>query len=405
MDFCSAMLVGIVGKPNCGKSTFFKAATLAEAEIANYPFTTIKPNHGVGYVKVDCADKDFKVQCNPHFGYCKNRIRFVPIDLLDVAGLVPGAHEGRGKGNEFLDDLNQANVLIHVVDISGSVNENGEPVEPLSYDPLYDVKFLEVELDRWYLRILRKGWEKFARQIQQEHKDILKALEKQLSALRVTENLLKEIIPKLGLNKDKPAEWTDVQLKDLATELRRRTKPILIAANKIDIPGTDKNYGRIKKEFPDYMVIPCSAESELALREAAKHNLINYTPGEDRFEIKENSPLSDKQKAGLNFIQENVLNKYYSTGIQEVLDIAVFKLLKYIAVFPVGTNRLTDKDGNILPDCFLLPENSTAVDLAYTIHTDLGNNFIRAIDARTKRVVGKDHKLNHRDVMEIVTSK
>jgi len=169
------MLVGIVGKPSCGKSTFFKAATLAEAEIANYPFTTIKANHGVGYVKVECADKDFNVQCNPRFGYCLNGIRFVPVDMLDVAGLVPGAHKGLGRGNEFLDDLNQANVLIHVIDVSGSTNEKGEPVEALSYDPAEDIKFLEIELDMWYLRNLTKGWEKFARQVQQEQQEIQKA--------------------------------------------------------------------------------------------------------------------------------------------------------------------------------------------------------------------------------------
>ena len=115
------MLIGVVGKPSTGKSTFFKAATLAEVETANYPFTTIKPNHAVGYVKIDCVDKEFEVQCNPRMGYCLNHKRFVPIDLLDVAGLVPGASEGAGMGNQFLDVLNQANALIHVIDVSGSM--------------------------------------------------------------------------------------------------------------------------------------------------------------------------------------------------------------------------------------------------------------------------------------------
>src|SRR3989338_5626200 len=139
------MLIGVVGKANVGKSTFFKAATLAEVEIANYPFATIKPNHGTGYVRVDCAEKFFNVKCNPRFGYCIEGIRFVPVDMLDVAGLVPGAHEGKGMGNQFLDDLRQADALIHVVDVAGTTNEKGEPITPGSYDPADDIKFLEEE--------------------------------------------------------------------------------------------------------------------------------------------------------------------------------------------------------------------------------------------------------------------
>ena len=222
------MLIGIVGKPSCGKSTFFKAATLADAEIANYPFTTIKPNHGVGYVKVECADKDFEKQCNPRFGYCIKNNRFVPVDLLDVAGLVPGAHEGHGRGNEFLDDLNQADVLIHVIDVSGSVNEKGEPVEALSYNPSEDIKFLEIELDMWYFRNITKGWEKFARQIQQENSDIKQALAKQLSFLRVSEDMIDDVMKKLNLNKDRPSEWSQDDLKKMASELRGITKPMKI---------------------------------------------------------------------------------------------------------------------------------------------------------------------------------
>ena len=162
------MLVGIVGKPNVGKSTFYKAATLAEAEIANYPFATIKPNEGVGYVRLPCADKDFNTQCNPRTGFCVNHFRFVPIQLLDVAGLVAGAHEGKGMGNQFLDDLRQADVLIHVIDVAGSTNDKGEPIVVGGHDPAVDVRFLEVELDMWYLGILKKGWEKFARTVTQE---------------------------------------------------------------------------------------------------------------------------------------------------------------------------------------------------------------------------------------------
>jgi ribosome-binding ATPase YchF (GTP1/OBG family) len=399
------MFVGIVGKPSCGKSTFFKAATLAEVEIANYPFTTIKPNHAIGFVKVDCVDKEFQKQCNPREGFCIHGWRFVPIDLMDVAGLVPGAHKGLGMGNQFLDDLRQADALVHVIDISGSVNEKGEPVEPLSYDPANDVKFLEEELDMWYLGIMKKGWERFARTVMQEKGSIARAIGKQLSGLKVTEEMAEDVIRKLGLSIENPDKWSEDELKSIAVELRKITKPIIIAANKIDIPGADKKYEEVKERFPDYIVVPCSAESELALREAAKNKLIDYVPGDGSFNILEQGKLNEKQEKALEFIHKNVLDRFGSTGVQTVLDKAIFDLLKYIAIFPGGVNKLEDQHGNVLPDCFLLPDGSTALDFAFRIHTDIGKGFIRAIDVKTKMTVGKEHKLKHRDVVEIVTGK
>lgn len=399
------MFVGIVGKPSCGKSTFFKAATLADVDIANYPFTTIKPNHAVGFVKVDCVDKEFSRQCNPREGFCVHGWRFVPIDLMDVAGLVPGAHEGLGMGNQFLDDLRQADALVHVIDISGSVNEKGEPVPPLSYDPANDVRFLEEELDMWYLGILKKGWEKFARTVMQEKMGIARAIGKQLSGLKVTEEMTEDVIRKLGFDVEKPSTWSDTDLKTLATELRRLTKPMILAANKIDVPGAEKNYERVKEAFKEHTIIPCSAESELALREAARRGLIDYVPGDGKFTINDGSKLSDRQKTALEFIQKNVLDRFGSTGVQAVLDNSIFTILNYIAVFPGGLNKLEDQYGNTLPDCFLVPGGSTALDFAFRIHTDLGNKFIRAIDVKKRMTVGKEHKLRHRDVVEIVTGK
>ncbi|RJQ18243.1 redox-regulated ATPase YchF [Candidatus Woesearchaeota archaeon] len=397
------MLLGVIGKPNTGKSTFFKALTLADVLIANYPFATIKPNHGMGFVKIDCADSFFNVQCNPREGFCINHKRFVPVELIDVAGLVPGAHEGKGMGNQFLDDLNQAHALIHVIDAAGSTNEKGEPVPANSYDPVNDVKFLEEELDYWYAGILKRGWEKFARKIQQEQSDVAKALGKQLSGLRVTEDMVKEMINTLKLDPVKPANWTEDQLMQLSTMLRKRTKPMIIAANKIDVSGAKQNLERLKKQFPDYVIIGCSAESELALKEAARHKVIEYTPGENKFTILSDK-LNDKQKQALQFIQE-LLDQNGSTGAQEIINKAVFDVLQYIAIFPGGLNKLEDQYGNILPDCFLLPPKTTALQFAFNIHTDLGEHFIKAIDVKTKRAVGKEHLLKNLDVVEIITSK
>ena len=395
------MLIGLVGKPSVGKSTFFKAATLAEVEIASYPFTTIKPNHGVGYVKVDCIDKEFNTQCNPNHGFCINHKRFVPIDLMDVAGLVPGASEGKGLGNQFLDDLRQADVFIHIVDTSGMIDENGKPTE--NYDVSKDIIFLEEELDKWFLGILMKVWKGFARKAELEEDNFSSAVANQFSGLKVKEEHVKSAMIKLNL-KSKPSKWNEKELLRFASELRKQSKPMIIAANKIDTPEGKNNYEKLKKKFPDRIMIPCSADSELALREAAKHGLIEYIAGERNFET--GDKLSEKQKQALDKIKKSVLDVFEAgTGVQEILNYAVFNLLKYLAIFPAGAHKLADSKGNVLPDCFLLPPSSTALDFAYFLHTDFGKNFIRAIDARTKKILGRDYKLKHRDALEIVTGR
>jgi ribosome-binding ATPase YchF (GTP1/OBG family) len=394
------MIIGLVGKPSSGKSTMFKALTLADVAIAPYPFTTIAKNEGVGFVKVDCADQAFNQQCNPREGYCVNHKRFIPVRVIDVAGLVPEAHAGKGMGMQFLEDLRPAHVLVHVVDTSGSTNERGEPVDMGSHDPIQDIIFLETELNMWYLAILKKGWDKFSRAAQQK-KNVSAALGKQLSGLNVTEDMTKDAIRSINLDEANPIKWSQDDLLALATELRKRTKPIVIAANKMDLPSSKNNLARLQEKFPGLTIIPVAADLELALREASKQNMIEYIPGEDSFTI--TGSVTDGQRKGLEYIQTSVLDTYGSTGVQNTMDKAVFDVLQYMVIFPGGVNRLADKDGNVLPDAFLLPHESTALDFAFKIHTDLGNGFIKAIDAKTKKAVGKDHLLKHTDVLEIVS--
>ena len=396
------MIIGVVGKANVGKSTFFKAATLAEVEIGNFPFVTIKPNSGVGYVRVECVDRDLNVQCMPRHGSCVNGVRYVPVELIDVAGLVPGAHEGKGMGNQFLDDLRQADVLIHVIDCSGGTNEKGESVNPGEYDPAEDVRFLEIELDMWIFGLIKKGWDKFSREVKQTKANPYKAVAGHLTGLGIDDKFAEGVIKDLGMGEDL-SSWQDEDIKKLATALRRKRKPMIIACNKIDVEGAQDNFEKLQKEFPDDLFVPCSAESELALKEAAKHGLIEYNAGEKEYSVK--GELNEKQKQGLEFVKKNVLDRFNGTGVQEVLDKAVFDLLKYIAIFPGGVGKLEDKDGNVLPDCFLIPSGSSALDFAYKIHSDLGDSFIRAIDVKTKMTVGKDHIVKHRDVVEIVSDR
>jgi ribosome-binding ATPase YchF (GTP1/OBG family) len=393
------MLLGLVGKPSCGKSTFFKAATLADVLIAAYPFATIEPNHGIGYVRVKSLCSELNVKCNPRTGFCNGKDRLVPVELMDVAGLVEGASEGKGLGNKFLDNLRQADMFIQIVDISGTTDLEGKEGEG---NPIEDVRMLENELDKWYKGILGKVWEKLSRTIQSTKKDFAKEIANQFSGLGVKEENVNSAITKLKLNSEKPTSWTNEDLKNFARTLRLQTKPMLIAANKMDKPNAKENLEKLKKEFPEMQIIPCSADSELSLRQANNAGLIEYSQGDSKFKIN-GEKINEKQKQALESIQKNILDVFGSTGVQEVLDKSVFELLEYIAIFPAGS-KLADSKGNILPDCFLLQKNSTALDFAYYLHTDIGDKFVKAIDVRTKKAVGKDHPLNHRDGIEIMTS-
>lgn len=395
------MKIGLVGAPSSGKSTFFKAATLAEVEISSRPFTTISSKEGVAYIKINCIDKEFNTKCNPKDGFCLNNKRFAPIKLIDVPGLIKGSHLGKGMGSKFLSDLNQTDILIHVVDISGSTNEKGEQITPLSYDPLKDIEFLEEELDMWYLNILKKGWNTFVKKTHQEKLDISKAIAKQMSGLKVNEDMTKTALKELNLKNI--TKLNEENLKNLSRKLRKSSKPMIIACNKIDIKGAEDNYNRLTEKYPELIAVKCSTETELALREAVKKKLIKYIPGEQKFEILNKNKLTEEQKKGLEFIK-NYLKKN-TTGIQEILNKAVLNILKYIAVFPVvNENKLTDTEGRVLPDVYLLQQGSTALDLAYQIHNDIGSKFIGAIDVRTKKRLGKDYIIKNRDVLKIMTS-
>lgn len=395
------MLVGLVGKPSSGKSTFFKALTLIDVAIANYPFTTIEPNKGVGFTRIECIDSFFKVQCNPRTGFCINHQRFVPVELMDVAGLVPGAHEGKGLGNKFLDDLRKADVLIHVVDVSGSTNEKGEQVPSNSHDPAKDILFLEEEIDLWLLGIIQKNFQKIAKQPYDSKQKMLQLMMQEISGLGVSETQVDSALTKSLLVEKKLKDWAEEDFKKFTIALRKISKPILIAANKVDLPHAEENLARLKKQFPEKIIIGCSAESELALRKAAKAGLIDYIPGDKDFKIIKE--LNAQQNEALELIKKKILSLENGTGIQPVLNSAVFDVLKFMAIFPGGVNNLTDSEGRVLPDCFLMPPNSTTLDFAFRLHTDFGKNFIKAIDVKTRQLKGRDALLQHRDVIEIVS--
>ncbi len=382
--------IGIAGKPNAGKSTFFKAATLADAEIANYPFTTIEPNVGVGHVRVKCVCEEFGVKCDE----CIDGWRFIPVKLIDVAGLVPDAHKGRGLGNAFLDNLRQSEAVIHVVDASGSTDAEGNEIGVGEHDPVEDIRFLYHEIDMWLYGILKRNWEKMVRRIRTEKRDAAKFISEQLAGLGFEEWMVREAMRGVDI-----FSLDDEGLRNFARELRERRMRMVIAANKCD-----KAPKELVKKLTnlDEIVVPTSAAYELILRTAAKNGYIKYLPGDADFKVLRE--LNEKQKRALERIRE-YLQEWGGTGVQECINRVVFDLLGYIVVYPVeDENKLTDTKGNVLPDAMLVKKGTTARELAYMIHTDIGKHFIYAIDVRTKMRVGEDYELKNNDVIKIVSS-
>ncbi|HLF05658.1 MAG TPA: redox-regulated ATPase YchF [Thermoplasmata archaeon] len=388
--------IGLVGKPNVGKSTMFVAMTLHTVPIAPYPFTTIEPNKGVGFVRAKCPHPEKGAACAPRNSQCVGGTRLIPITLIDVAGLVPGAHEGRGMGNKFLDDLRQADALIQVVDASGATDAEGNPCEPGAYDPLQEIEFLEDEIARWIAAILDRNWEREVKRLHLESKKIDRFIAERLAGLGVKEPMVHAAMRAAGLSTD-ASTWSKEDIVKFARSVREASKPIKIAANKADLAGEE-----MKKRLVEEGGALCAAEYERALRLAAQKGLVDYVPGASSFKVSKPESLNDAQRGALKKIDE-YFSRAGGTGVQQVLESVAYDTLDLIPVYPVeDETHWTDKQGALLPDAHLVPKGTTARDLAFRVHTDLGQNFIRALDARTKRALGADHALAAGDVVKIV---
>lgn len=400
--------IAIAGKPNSGKSTFFKASTLADVEIAAYPFTTISPNIGIAYVRVKCPCKEKEIQQEipeaEGCGNCIDGFRFLPVEFIDVAGLVRGAHEGKGLGNEFLDELRQAEAMIHVVDASGGTDIDGNVVEIGTHDPLEDISFFKEELNMWVYGIISRNWRKLERKAELEGTKIERLLSEQLAGVGVTEEQIKAAVFESDItDKADMKSWNDEDLKNLALHIIKRSKGVIIAANKSDIAPAENikklsaGRGEVKDEE---MVIPSSAEAELALRTAAKNDFIKYLPGDTDFQIARE--VTEKQREGLERIRK-LIRAYGGTGVQDIINRVVFDLLDYVVAYPVeDEHKFSDSAGRTLPDAFLLKRGSTARDLAFSVHSDIGKGFLYAVDARTKLRLGEKYALKNGDIIRVV---
>ena len=387
--------VALAGKPNAGKSTFYTAATRAEVDVGNYPFTTIDPNRGVSHVRTECPCLERDERCGNE--NCRDGKRYVPVELLDVAGLVPGAHEGKGLGNQFLDELSNADVILNVVDAAGATNEEGEPVEVGEHDPVEDVDFVEEEMNLWLASIVDRNWETVERQSRSPDFDIDEALAELLTGVGATDLDVARSLRALEYPED-PIAWTDDHREALARDIRERTKPIVVVANKADI-APEGNVERLR-EAAEY-VVPATADGELALRNGADAGVVDYDPGDGDFEVV--GDVSDGQREGLERIRD-VMAQWGGTGIQTALDTAVYDLLDQITVYPVqNESKWTDGTGNVLPDAHLLPDGATPTDLAYAVHSDIGDGYIHAVDARENRRISDETELEEGAVIKIVS--
>ena len=397
--------IGLIGKTNTGKTTFFNSATLATADISNYPFTTKQPTIGNANAVTLCVHKELNLQDNPKNSRCIDGWRFIPVELVDLPGLIKGAWEGKGLGNKFLSVAAESDALLHIVDVSGSIDAAGRIAEPGSGDPIADIGDIEEELVMWYLKLLEGNRDKISRAIN-SGSDMQSAIADVFRGIGVNEEHVKMALQENKLENHKFDELGVQESKDFSWSLRDISKPTLIVANKVDLPSATDNFKRVREEYNDMIIVPSSADAELTLRRAANRGLIRYSPGDERFEIKDQSILTDKQKWALNFIRKDILDEYMRTGIQFAINVAVFKLLRMNAVYPVAeASKMSDKSGNVLPDVYLMKSGSTVEDLAKEIHSELAKGLLYAIDIRDGLRLPINYEIKDRDILSIISAR
>jgi len=396
--------IGLIGKTNTGKTTFFNAATLSSEEISSYPFTTKKPISGISHAITLCVHPEFKVQDNPNNSKCVDGWRYIPIELIDLPGLIKDAWKGKGLGNQFLSIAAQSDALLHVVDASGGVDSAGQISEAGTGDPISDFADIEEELIMWYQKILEGNREKVSKSIK-TGSDIIEAITDLFRGIGVNKYHVQDALNSTGLSDKDFDNFNMVDSKKLSSHLRRISKPTLIVANKVDVDGADKNFDKLRERYNDTIVIPASGDSELSLRRAEQQELIKYSPGSEQFDIIKSDKLNEKQTEALSFIKKGIMGEYMRTGVQFAINIAVFKLLKMNSIYPVADDKnLSDKKGRILPDLILLKDGATVNDLAREIHTDLTKGLLYAKDLRYNLRLPLDYQLRDRDVVSLVSA-
>ncbi len=395
--------VGIIGKTNTGKTTFFNAATSSTAEVSTYPFTTKKPNIATGEVQTPCVCRELVLTDKPKNSTCIDGWRFVPIEIIDLPGLIKGAWAGRGLGTQFLNVVAQADALLHIADASGSIDPEGKITRPGMGNPMLDVYDIEEELILWFKVAVDRALQRVRRRPLRKAYDA--QLAKELAGIGVKHKHVTHALAESKLEEKSPKEWKDEDARTFAEKLRTISRPTIIIANKMDLAHAERNFERLREEFKSQLVIPVCSEAELALKRAQEKGFIQYIPGEETFKVLDESRLTKDQAWALAYVQQKVMTKLMRTGVQFALNACVFKLLGMNAVYPVEDSKnLADKKGNVLPDTFLIPTGYTAKDLAREIHSDLAAKMLYALDARNGLRLPSDYLLRDRDIISIVAA-
>lgn len=386
-------VIGLVGKPSSGKSTTLNALTDANAKVGAFPFTTIDPNKATGYLEIECVCQRYNKQdlCKPNYGYCKNGVRGVPVMLLDVAGLVPNAHLGRGLGNKFLSDLTEADCLIHIVDVSGTTDAEGK--ETRGYDPLQDIEWLQDEIFRWILGNLTERWGSVVRRHTSTKSLTLETLRAQLGGYYANKQLIGKA---LDLIPDLPPlqEWDSEMLERVVRAFMAVKFPTVLALNKMDHFDSDKNVLKIMLKYPDLKCVLTSSLTEVFLRKLAAQNYIKYEPGSEFVDTAEDLPdsgllpLDEKLLSRVENIRDLVLYRFGSTGVVQLLQ-AAQQLLDLVPVYPV--RNITTFGGssgkNVFRDCVLVKRGTPVITVARRI---MGDVTIAAIEGADGQRVGEE---------------
>lgn len=377
-------VIALVGKPSLGKSTTLNSLTDANAKVGAFPFTTIDPNKATGYLEVDCACSRFKKQalCKPNYGYCRDGKRGVPIMLLDVAGLVPNAHLGRGLGNKFLGDLTEADCLIHIVDVSGTTNAEGKATR--GYDPIHDIEWLQDEIFRWILGNLTEKWGSIARRHVATRLTTLETLRQQLGGYSANKQLIGralDLLPGLAPLQD----WDNDTIEKVVRTFMEVKFPTVLSLNKMDHPDADKNVSKIILQHPKLKCVLTSSITEVFLRKLAAQNYIKYDLGTEFVDTIDDlgpesglKPLDDKLRNRIENIRDLVLYRFGLTGVVQLLQAAA-DLLDLVPVYPVrNINNFGGLSGDsVFRDCVLVKRGTAVISVARKI---MGDVTIAAIE-------------------------